>query len=101
MGFIILDSIIVLILNIPFGYWRANVRKLSLQWILAIHIPVPLIIMLRILTDIGFQWYTFVILIAMFFLGQQLGTYIHKIIKKGSLREISSCLIMDLKRMLF
>jgi hypothetical protein len=26
--------------NLPFGYWRANVKKFSLHWILAIHIPV-------------------------------------------------------------
>ena len=32
-------ALVVFLLNIPFGYWRANVRKFSLQWGLAIHIP--------------------------------------------------------------
>ncbi len=41
---LIIVSIIVFSINIPFGYWRANVKKFSLQWILAVHIPVPFII---------------------------------------------------------
>jgi len=66
-------SLIVFVLNIPFGYWRANVRKFSLQWFLAIHIPVPIIVALRIFSGLGFAWYTYVSMILAFFLGQKLG----------------------------
>ncbi len=69
-------ALTVFLLNIPFGYWRANVRKLSLQWILAIHIPVLLIIALRVYTELGFAWYTYAFMVAAFFLGQQLGAFI-------------------------
>jgi hypothetical protein len=90
-------SILVFVFNIPFGYWRANVKKLSLQWVLAVHIPVPVIIALRIFVEIGFAWFTYVFLVAAFFLGQQLGAYLLKYLKIHS-RQKSSCLMMDLLR---
>ncbi len=87
----------VLVLNIPFGYWRANVKKFSTQWFLAIHIPVPFIIALRLLSGIGFAWYTYLLLVGAFFLGQKLGSltmnWIHKYCQQGS-----SCMVMDLIR---
>jgi hypothetical protein len=63
----------VFLLNLPFGVWRASVPKFSWQWILAIHLPVPLIIALRIYSGIGWQFITFPILIAAFFCGQFAG----------------------------
>lgn len=90
-------SIVVLALNIPFGYWRANVKKLSTQWILAIHIPVLIVITLRILVSVGFAWYTFVFLVTAFFLGQSLGAYIHKKLEKRC-NDTTSCLFMDMFR---
>jgi len=64
---------LVFVLNIPFGYWRARVRKFSLQWILAIHLPVPLVIAFRVLWGLGWQFVTFPVLIGAFFLGQFAG----------------------------
>lgn len=90
-------SLVVLILNIPFGYWRAHVKRFSLQWFLAIHIPVLLVISLRLATHLGFKWPTYVALIMAFFLGQQLGSLIIKGLAKKC-TEISSCLVMDLAR---
>lgn len=78
---ITLVTLFVFLLNIPFGYWRANVRKFSLQWVLAIHIPVPIIIALRIFSHIGFGWYTYLFLVAAFFSGQKLGYYLSKRMK--------------------
>lgn len=63
----------VFTLNVPFGYWRAGTRKFSWQWILAIHLPVPLVIALRILSGLGFQLWSFPIMVAAFFLGQYCG----------------------------
>jgi hypothetical protein len=65
-----LVALIVLLMNIPFGIWRSRTRKFSWQWILAIHLPVPMIIALRIFSGLGFQFYTFPIMIAAFFIGQ-------------------------------
>lgn len=90
--------IIILLINIPFGYWRINVKKFSVQWALAIHLPIPFIIALRIYSDIGFALYTYPILIASFFLGQYLGSKIHSQWKTLGFEPITSCLIMDLYR---
>lgn len=86
----------IFVLNIPFGYWRANVIKYSFQWALAIHIPVPFIILLRIYSNIGFQLYTYPILVGAFFLGQISGKYLFTERKKINLSPVTSCLVMDL-----
>lgn len=97
MGRLIITSIAVFILNIPFGYWRAHVRRFSAQWFLAIHIPVPFIITMRILGHIGFAWYTYLFLVAAFFLGQQCGALLIKW-TRNHCTHMSSCLVMDLLR---
>lgn len=94
---LILIAILVFLLNIPFGYWRANVKRFSLQWYLAIHIPVPFIVAMRIIGEIGFNWYTYVFLVAGFFLGQKFGSMLMKRIHTRCQVE-SSCLFMDLIR---
>ncbi len=92
---LIIVSIIVFIFNIPFGYWRANVKKFSLQWILAVHIPVPFIIAIRIFGAIGFAWYTYLFLVSAFFSGQSFGVYLLKVNERKG-KKISSCLFMDI-----
>ena len=94
---LIIVALLVFILNIPFGYWRANVKRFSKQWFLAIHIPVPFIVALRILSEIGFAWYTYVFLVGAFFLGQKLGSVLINWIHKRCKQE-SSCIVMDLYR---
>ena len=71
-------GLIVLTINIPFGYWRANVKRFSLQWYLAIPIPVIFVIALRLASHLGFSWTSFVVLVSAFFLGQQLGSLVKK-----------------------
>lgn len=96
---LLIISAIVLTFNIPFGYWRANVKKFSLQWVLSVHIPVPFIIALRIFSHIGFIWYTYLFLVSAFFIGQKLGAFIYKNLKKNT--SVSSCMIMDLQKLIF
>jgi hypothetical protein len=97
MNSLIIISILVFALNIPFGYWRANVPAFSRQWFLAIHMPVPFIIAMRIFGGIGFSWYTYVFLVAGFFLGQRFGGLLLKWIHKRC-QHAGSCLVMDLYR---
>lgn len=75
-----LVAAIVLFLNLPFGFWRSKVRKFSWQWILAIHLPVPMIIALRLYSGLGFQLISFPILISAFFLGQYAGGRINRLL---------------------
>ena len=51
--------------------------KFSFQWVLAIHIPVPIIIAIRIFSGLGFAWYTYIVIVLSFFLGQKLGEILH------------------------
>lgn len=62
-----------MIVNIPFGYLREGVKKFSLLWFVYIHIPVPLVIILRTLLDIELTWTLFPMLFAAYFLGQYTG----------------------------
>ena len=94
---LILISLLVFILNFPFGYWRANVTRFSSQWFLAIHIPVPFIVALRLLSDIGFAWNTYIFLVGAFFLGQKFGAMIMKWVHRHCHQD-SSCLVMDMYR---
>jgi hypothetical protein len=95
---LIVSSIGVFLFNIPFGYWRANVRKYTLQWVLAIHIPVPFIIIYRFNSNIGFHWSTYIFFVAAFFLGQLTGGKIYEWRRKMLKSPITSCLFMDVYR---
>jgi hypothetical protein len=63
----------ILLLNLPFGYWRASTRRFSPQWFLAVHVPVPLVIALRLATGAGWQIATFPLFVGAFLAGQFLG----------------------------
>ncbi len=68
-----LVAALILLLNLPFGFWRAGVRKLSAPWLVAVHAPVPLAIGLRMVSGLGFQWRTLPLFVVAFFGGQWLG----------------------------
>jgi hypothetical protein len=62
-----------LVLNLPFGFWRAGVRKFSPAWFLAVHAPVPFIVGMRLAAGLGWRLSTFPILVGAFFGGQFIG----------------------------
>lgn len=66
-------AVLIALLNLPFGYWRAGVRKLSPAWFVAVHVPVPLAVGLRYATGLGFHWQTLPLFVVAFFGGQWLG----------------------------
>jgi hypothetical protein len=63
----------VLVLNIPFGFWRAGVRKYSLPWLLAVHLPIPCVVALRLFSGLGWSSASFPFVIAAYVSGQYLG----------------------------
>ena len=95
-GILLMITLLVFILNIPFGYWRANVRKFSLQWYLAIHIPVPVIVALRLALHLGWHWSTYVLFILAFASGQYVGGKLHIRMASKYHDHVSSCLFMDI-----
>ncbi len=82
----------VLTFNLPFGYWRSNVKRFSKQWFLAVHIPVPFVIALRILSGMGWRLITFPVMVGAFFTGQLLGGVIQYLYNKNknSLKQKSN-----------
>ncbi|HUO53058.1 MAG TPA: hypothetical protein VMT93_11090 [Gemmatimonadaceae bacterium] len=63
----------ILLLNVPFGYWREGLRKLSPKWFVAIHAPIPFAIALRFAAGLGFHLVTLPLFIAAYFAGQFAG----------------------------
>lgn len=64
---------ITFLINLPFGFWRASLKKLSFLWFLAIHLPIPFIVLMRFMFHLGFQLYTYPFLVGAFFFGQFIG----------------------------
>ena len=62
------------LVNLPFGYWRGGLRKLSPAWFVAIHAPVPVVIGLRFLLGLPFRWTMLPLFVAAYFGGQYLGS---------------------------
>ena len=68
--------LLALLINIPFGYWRAGSRKLSTAWFLAVHVPVILTIGMRLLLGIPFRFVTLPLYVLAFIGGQFMGGWI-------------------------
>ncbi len=66
-------ALAVLFLNLPFGFWRAGVRRFSLPWLVAVHAAVPLVVALRFLSGLGWRLDTIPILAGAYLAGQFLG----------------------------
>ena len=66
-------AVAVIVLNLPFGFWRAGAKKFTRPWFLAVHAPVPLVILLRVFSGLGWQLSSFPVLVGAFFTGQFLG----------------------------
>ena len=64
---------LVFALNLPFGFWRAGLKKLSPAWFVAIHAPVPLVVLLRGSFGLPFRWATLPFFVAAYFAGQAVG----------------------------
>lgn len=75
---LIIVLVLVFILNIPFGYWRQGEKRFSIYWVLAVHLPIPVVVFLRLYFELGFQWWTYPFMIFAFFMGQWTGARIRK-----------------------
>jgi hypothetical protein len=73
------------------------VDRFTLQWFLAIHLPVIVVIVLRLVSHLGFAWFTYVVLVTAFFLGQKFGALIIRRVRRIC-DHATSCLVMDILR---
>jgi hypothetical protein len=51
--------VVVVLVTLPFGFWRAYTRKFSLRWFLAIHLPVPLVFLARFEAHLSYYFIPF------------------------------------------
>jgi hypothetical protein len=49
----------VFLVTLPFGFYRAYTRKLSLRWFVAIHMPVPLVFLARFESHLSWKFIPF------------------------------------------
>ena len=70
----LLALVVTFVINVPLGYWRAGVRKFSLQWFVAVHAAVPMVIALRFALGLPFRWSMFPLFVAAYFGGQFAGS---------------------------
>ena len=74
---IIAVLVTVVLVTLPFGFYRAYTRKLSLRWFLAIHVPVILVFLARYEAHLPYTFIPFTALAfaSAQFLGGRLGRW--------------------------
>lgn len=85
MMIIILLCLGAAVINLPFGYFRAGVPKFSARWFLAVHLPVPVIILMRIGSGQG--WSLVPAMFAFDVLGQLMGGWLRPGTRTGKTTE--------------
>ncbi|MBE8540141.1 hypothetical protein [Geoglobus acetivorans] len=83
--------------NLPFGYWRRVTRKLSKEWFLAVHSPVPLVFLTRLFAGVSLTHVP--LFVASFFLGQFTGGRLRGVLEQ-KYERLSRCLVVDLGRIM-
>ncbi len=89
-----LALVLTFLINVPFGYWRgyASNTKNKKEWILAIHLPVPLVFLLRFLSGSGLKLIP--VFVLFFFTGQMLGGKLFLLYNR-KLKNSSRCIYVD------
>ena len=73
-------ALLVFLLNLPFGYWRASTKKYSRQWWPALLLPAPLVVALCVRSGFDWRLLSFPVLAGAYCLGQFVGGRIRLII---------------------
>jgi len=73
---LMLLTLFAFLLNLPFGYLRGKTRKFSFLWFLYIHLPIPFVVIFRLIA--GFSLKIVPIVLAASIAGQVIGARIDK-----------------------
>ena len=67
----------VVLVTLPFGFYRAYTRKWSVRWFLAIHVPVILVVLARYEAHLSYKFipFTFTACVAAQYLGGRIGRW--------------------------
>lgn len=63
---VFLIMLFTFILNLPFGYFRSRSKKYSLKWFIYVHLPVPLVIIARLISNADYKFIPLFIISAIF-----------------------------------
>jgi len=74
-------ALLVFLLGLACGYWRASVRRLSGRWFLALLLPASIIVALRIYSGLGFGLKTYSAAAVAYILGHFVGGRLRNIIQ--------------------
>ena len=66
------------LVNLPFGWFREGTRKFSVGWFVAIHAPVPLVILIRRQAGVSLALGTLPFLLLAYFVGQAAGARLRR-----------------------
>jgi hypothetical protein len=77
--------LLAIAVNLPFGAYRAKVRKFSWQWFLAIHLPIPFVILMRL--SFGLGWWFVPFMLASAVAGQLLGPWLFNVWRARRVRS--------------
>ena len=66
--------LLAIAINLPFGAYRVTVRRFSWRWLLAIHLPIPFVILMRLSFGLGWSFVPFMLAGAV--TGQLLGSWL-------------------------
>lgn len=64
------------LVSVPFGYLRKNYEKHSYMWFLLIHLPIPLIVLMRI--EAGLGWHMIPLTLGGSIIGQIVGGAVNR-----------------------
>lgn len=78
MNQVLLAAFGTFVVNLPFGWMRESTRKLSFGWFLAVHAPVPMVILIRRAVGVPLGWRTLPALLLSYFLGQAVGARLRR-----------------------
>lgn len=79
--------------NVPFGFVRYGFKKFSIMWFVFIHLPIPFVILFRHSFGLGFQLYTYPVMVSAFFLGQFAGKKIR--IRRNLKRSVVKRIVIE------
>lgn len=72
--------LIVFMINLPFGHLRSRSTKFSRKWMVAAHIPIPFVFLLRVLS--GFNWTMIPLVVIADVAGQMVGGKLACLVRK-------------------
>lgn len=56
IALIITVFILTFLINLPFGYYRRKAKRFSVKWFLYIHLPIPVIVAARLLSNLDLRY---------------------------------------------